>query len=182
VLAIQPAQVVLMASERLENGVETANRTPAEIVDTARRSVERLLAAPYGLTPQDLFIDVSVCPLASDTDGVLRRAVDAITTLGRDEVTRQCHLLVGLSNIGIMLPKQAVDGRPLNVTVESAFLTLTVPFGLDTILGTPGRQYQILDDNDFILRTVREAIYTEGFEALLKVQELYTRSESCATA
>jgi len=172
-LAIQPAEVILMVSERLEHHAPVPNTTVEEVVNTAHCMVDHATSARPELTPHDLIIDVSVCPLASDTEGVLRRAIESIRVLGADPVTRQCRLLVGLSNIGIMLPKLSFDARPLSVTVESAFLSLACPLGLNLILGTPGRNYQCLADADPIMRIVRESIYTEGFEALMKVQELY---------
>jgi 5-methyltetrahydrofolate--homocysteine methyltransferase len=81
--------------------------------------------------------------------------------------------MVGLSNLGIMLPKLALDGGPLPTRVESAFLTLAMPHGLDTILGTPGRNYQLLPEDDFVFRGFREILNAEGFDALEKVQQLY---------
>lgn len=170
---IRPFRLVIMASERLEDGEEVANRTAEEIAQTARRLVTRVLNDGGGFTPDDLLVDVSLFPMASDTEGLTRRAVDAIGLIGSDPVLRGVHQVVGLSNLGIMLPKLALDGSRLNVKLESAFLTLAVPRGLDTILGTPGREYQFLADDDFVLRGFKEAIELEGFETLLRVRELY---------
>jgi len=72
-----------------------------------------------------------------------------------------------------MLPKVACDGGPLGVRVESSFLTMTTPHGLDTILGTPGRNYQLLPEQDFVFTGFREAIVMDGYDSLLRVQELY---------
>ena len=83
------------------------------------------------------------------------------------------HVVVGLSNLGVMLPKFALDGSRLSIKIESAFLTLAMPKGLDTILGTPGRDYQILPPDDFVLRGFQEAIARDGFETLDRVRELY---------
>jgi 5-methyltetrahydrofolate--homocysteine methyltransferase len=170
---IRPFRLVIMASERLEDGEEIANRTAEEIAQTARRLVTRVLNDGGGFTPDDLLVDVSLFPMASDTEGLTRRALDAIGLIGSDPALRGVHQLVGLSNLGIMLPKLALDGSRLNVKLESAFLTLAMPRGLDTILGTPGREYQFLPDDDFVLRGFREAIELEGFETLLRVRELY---------
>lgn len=173
VLKLQPARVVLMASERLENGHGVANLTAREIADTTHRMVQRALNDGHHLTPDDLIIDVSLCPIASDTDGVVRRAIEAIRLIGADPTLRGIHMMVGLSNLGIMLPKQARDGGPLSTRIESTFLTLTMPHGLDTILGTPGRNYQILPADDFVHRGFLDVINADGFDALEKVQALY---------
>jgi 5-methyltetrahydrofolate--homocysteine methyltransferase len=166
-------RLVIMASERLENGEETPNRTAGEIAQTARRLVERVLNEGNGFEPEDLLIDVSLYPMASDTENLTQRALDAIDLIGNDPALRGVHQLVGLSNLGIMLPKFARDGSRLNVKLESAFLTLAVPRGLDTILGTPGRDYQLLPEDDYVLRGFKEAIALDGFDALLRLREIY---------
>lgn len=174
-LKIQPFRLVLMASERLENGKALANRTAEEVARTAKRLAQRIVSENCGLTLDDLLIDVSLCPIASDTEGHTRRAVEAIRLIGTDPDLRGVHLMVGLSNLGIMLPKLALDGSRLSTKVESAFLTLTVPHGLDTILATPGRDYQILPEDDFVLRGFKEAIALDGFDTLMRLQQLYRK-------
>jgi hypothetical protein len=71
------------------------------------------------------------------------------------------------------LPNTGVDGLPLKPQVESAFLTLTVPYGLDYIIGTAGRNYEMLPEDNRVLRIMREAMEIGGFDALMKIQELY---------
>lgn len=175
VLRIQPAKVVLMASERLEDGVEISNQNARQIADTARRMARRIVDDGHGLAMDDLLIDVSLCPIATDTEGQTRRALDAIRLIGTDPDLRGIHTLVGLSNLGVMLPKNALDGQRLGVRVESAFLTMALPCGLDAILGTPGRDYRILPEDDFVMRGVKEAIELDGFETLERIQQLYRR-------
>jgi cobalamin-dependent methionine synthase I len=174
-LEIQPFRLVLMASERLEAGHPEPNRTAEEIAHTAKRLARRILDDGCGFTPDDLLIDVSLCPLASDTDGQTRRAIEAIKLIGSDPALRGVHQMVGLSNLGILLPKLALDGSRLSVKLESAFLTLTMPHGLDTILGTPGRDYQLLPEDDFVFRGFKEAISLDGFETILRLQQLYRK-------
>lgn len=175
VLQIQPAKVVIMASERLENGEALKNETAEQIAMTALRMTERILAGGHGLTVDDIIVDVSLCPLATDTEGQIKRAADAIRLIGSDPALKGIHMVVGLSNLGIMLPKQAVDGSRLSVKVESAFLTMTVPSGLDMILGTPGRDYQMLADDDFTYNVFQEVINADGYDALVLLRKLYRR-------
>jgi cobalamin-dependent methionine synthase I len=177
-LKIQPFRLVLMASERLENGQALPNRTAEEVAQTARRLVLRIVNDGCGLALNDLLVDVSLCPIASDTEGHTRRAIEAIRLIGDDPELRGVHLMVGLSNLGIMLPKLALDGSRLSTKLESAFLTMTVPHGLDTILATPGRDYQILPEDDFVLRGFQEAIALDGFETLVRLQQLYRKDSS----
>lgn len=173
VLKIRPAKVLLMASERSVKGEKIANRTAEEVHATARRMVDKVLSGNYGLSPDDIFIDVSVCPVATDTEGLTRMAVRAIRSIGQDPFFKGVHMSVGLSNISIMVPPKTKDGLPLKELLESAFLTNTVPYGLDTIIGTPGRNYQMLQADNPVLRGFNEALELDDIEALLKIQELY---------
>jgi len=181
-LGTQPFKVVLMASERLEDGRPEPNKLPQQIVDTAGRMVERLLGSGHDLAADDLLIDVSVCPIASDSEGLMRTAIEAIRGLAEVEALDGVHRLVGLSNISIMLPKEAADGSPLKEQVESAFLTLTMPHGLDFILGTPARNYRILPDDNPVLAGFRRVIEADGFDALMRVQELYQPAHAAGGA
>ncbi|MCC7495118.1 MAG: dihydropteroate synthase [Fimbriimonadaceae bacterium] len=169
----QPFKVVLMASERLEDGRGVPNRSAEEVHLTARRMVERILGGDWGMTADDLFIDVSLGPVGADLEGLTKRAVDSIRLLGADPALAGTHKLIGLSNLSISLPARALDGGLLKVRLESAFLTLTVPAGLDYILGTPGRAYELLPADDFVMRGFCEAIELPAFEALFRIQALY---------
>jgi hypothetical protein len=100
-------------------------------------------------------------------------AVDAVRAIGADPALKGIHMSVGLSNIGIMLPKQASDGTKLQPQIESAFLTLTVPFGLDTILGTAGRDYVLLPADNLVMRGVAESLALDGIDAVLRIQQIY---------
>lgn len=170
---IQPCRVLFMVSERLEHGRAVANRSPEQIHDTALRLIARAREADPGLAIGDCIVDVSLTPLASDTENHTRMAIDAIRAIGSDPRLAGVHCCVGLSNLSIMLPKQAADGGPLKVRLENAFLSCTVPYGLDVILGSPGRTYRLLEEDDFVLQGFREAIAADGFDSLMRLRELY---------
>lgn len=170
---IRPFRLLAMASERGEGGEAVPNRSAEEVRDTARRLAAAARGAGAISCLDDLIIDVSLGPLASDMEDLTRQAVDSIRLLGSDPELAGSHLCVGLSNLSIMLPKQAADGGPLGIRLENAFLTETVPHGLDHILGTPWRHYALLDDDDFVLRGLRHCLAANGFEVLERVQELY---------
>lgn len=172
-LRIRPCRVILMASERNENGRKVANRTAEEVYETARRMTERLLDGGYGLTKDDLYIDVSVGPIAADTEGLTRMAVQAIRRIGACPFLRGVHMSVGLTNLSIMLPAKTSDGQPFKELLESAFLTNTVPCGLDTVLGTAGRNYRHLPPDHPVLVGFNEALELSDVDALLRIQQLY---------
>jgi cobalamin-dependent methionine synthase I len=173
---IQPFRVIIMASERLEDGQIRQNRHSGDIVETARRITARIMNNTHDISRDDIYIDVSLGPMASDTEGLTGMAVDAIKQIGTDAAFRDMHMIVGLSNLSIMLPGKAVDGSPLRVQLDSAFLTRTMPYGLDTILGTPGRDYRILPEDNFVLKGFDEAISLGGFESIMRIQKLYRNS------
>lgn len=172
-LKICPCRFILMASEREQSGKRFANKTADEVHQTVLRMTNKILASDYGLTLEDLFVDVSVGPVGADMDGLTRMAVDSIRTIGCDPRLKGIHMVVGLSNISIMLPKIASDGSPLKPQIESAFLTLTVPHGLDTVLATAGRDYYMLPEDNLVMRGIREAMALDDIDAVLRIQQIY---------
>jgi cobalamin-dependent methionine synthase I len=174
-LKICPFKVILMASEREENGESIANKTAQEVYETTLRMTEKTLNNPYHkLTTDDIFIDVSVGPVGADTEGLTKMAVEAIKLIGADERLKGLHMSVGLSNISIMLPKEARDGSLLKPQIESAFLTATVPYGLDTIIGTAGRKYELLAEDNLVMKGFSEAMSLGGFDSIMRIQEIYS--------
>ncbi len=165
-------KVILMASERVEDGVAKGNKTEDEIHATARRGALRLMN-DYGMAADDIFIDMSVSAIIADTEGLNRSTVSAIRRIGADPELHGVHMMGGLSNIGQQLPPKAVDGSDLKHALECAFLTLTVPLGFDTILGTPWREYAPLPDDHYVLQTYRNFLEQTGSNALRAVRKFY---------
>ena len=67
-----PFKVIVMASERVEDGVAKGNKTADEISSTARRAALRL-QKDYGMPMDDIFIDISMSAVIADTDRVTPR-------------------------------------------------------------------------------------------------------------
>ncbi|MDH3234846.1 MAG: dihydropteroate synthase [Alphaproteobacteria bacterium] len=174
-LKIRPFKLVVMASERLDDGVPRPNKKSDQVVGVARRMAERLTGAPYGMALDDILIDVSISLLASDTEGLTRMAIDAIRTIGADPALKGIHMMGGLSNISGQLPAKAADGSNLKLQLEEAFLTLTVPYGFDTILATPWKDYSLLPDDNPVLCAFKDIVALDGFDAMRRVRTLYTR-------
>jgi 5-methyltetrahydrofolate--homocysteine methyltransferase len=97
---------------------------------------------------------------------------DGIRTIGSDPDLRHQHIR-GLSNIGQQLPPKAADGSELKEQLENAFLTLAVPYGMNTVLGTPWKTYQALPEDNFVLETFRNFIELSGSNALRQVRRFY---------
>lgn len=169
-------KVVLMASERMEevDGMMVAkgNKTAEEIYTTSRRSALRL-CEDYGMAMDDIFLDMSVSAIIADTEALNRNTLDAIIRVGADPDLKGIHMMGGLSNIGQQLPPKAVDGSDLKHCLECAFLTIAVPHGFDTVLGTPWRNYHPLPEDHYVLQTYRNFLEATGSAALKAVRKFY---------
>ena len=167
-----PLRVILMASERIEQGIARGNRTAQEIYGTCCRGVERL-CGEYNLDPDDILLDMSVSAIVADRDGLNDNTLRAMTLVHQDPALKGVHMMGGLSNIGQQLPSIAVDGSDLKHSLECAFLTLAVPRGFDTVLGTPWRQYRPLAEDSYVLQAYRAFLSSRGSNALRAVRKFY---------
>ncbi len=167
-----PFKVVVMASERVVDGIAKGNKTAEEISSTAKRAAMRL-HAEYGMPFDDIFIDVSVSAVVADTTGLHRATLEAIRTIRADPALAGIHIMGGLTNIGQQLPPKAADGSDLKVSLECAFLTLAVPLGFDAVLATPWRPYRPLPDDNYVLVAYKNFLQQSGNNALRAVRKLY---------
>lgn len=165
-------KVILMASERVEDGIARGNKKADEIYTTAKRCALRL-TRDYGMTMDDILVDMSISAIIADTESLNRNTLDAIKLIGLDPDLMGIHMMGGLSNIGQQLPPKAVDGSDLKHCLENAFLTLAVPYGFDYILGTPWRGYQPLPEDHYVLSTYRNFLEQSGSNALRAVRKFY---------
>jgi len=172
--AFGPFQVIVMASERMQDGAAKSNKTADEIASTAKRAALRL-QADYGMALDDVYIDVSVSAVVADTNGLHRAALEAVRMLHTDPQLQGLHIMGGLTNIGQQLPPKAADGSDLKLSLECAFLTLAVPLGFDTILCTPWRNYHPLPDDNYVLAAYKNILEQTGSNALRAVRKLYRR-------
>ncbi len=168
----RPFKVIVMASERVEDGVARGNKSAADIAATARRAALRL-QREYGMPMDHIFVDMSISAVVADTEGLNRATLDAIDAIGHDAELAGIHIMGGLSNIGQQLPARAADGSDLKHCLENAFLTLAVPRGFDTVLGTPWREYAPLPDDNYVLTAYRAFLERSGSDALRAVRKLY---------
>jgi cobalamin-dependent methionine synthase I len=175
-LKIRPCKAILMSSEQVRDGKMVHNRTGAEVHEVARRMAERLKDGGYGVGNDDLFVDVSICTLAADTEGLVKMALEGIRTVRDDPRLSGIHIMGGLSNLPQHLPDTAADGSDLKFQLECAFLTVAMPIGFDTVLGTPWREYALLPEDNFVLREFRRIIELRDSDALMAIVDLYQQS------
>jgi cobalamin-dependent methionine synthase I len=133
-------QVVLLVSERHEDGVLERNVLPGQAVETARRLFRK--ARECGFGADEIYIDPGTPPLASDMAGLVNTALEAIGRVRSDPELEGVHILAGVSNFTAGLP------RSVRLPLQNAFLTLALRGGLDTLIGDPARDYRVLDAGD----------------------------------
>jgi len=174
--AAQPFVPILMSSERFESGESCAgmNRTAEETRQTARNLLEEARRRIPGFTNDQAIVDPGIAPIGGDCEGQLKRVLESIALIRNDPFFEGIHLSVGLSNFTVMLPSKRKDGSPVKGPLESAFLTLAMPRGLDTIIGSTVRKYEILPAGHPALACLEDILKLEGFDTLTRLQEFYT--------
>lgn len=180
-LKICPFQVVLMASERLEDGSAKSNKLTSEVLGVAKR-MSAILERDYGVGQEDIFVDVTIHSLVSDLEGLTKMALEAIRAIRQDSELKGVHIMGGLTNIGNMLPPVKFDGVSLRQLVEDAFLTLAVPLGFDTIMGTPWNDIRLLPDDNVVLQTLKDFNELKGLGAMRRLRQLWARIPEAKSA
>lgn len=172
---IMPCQVVIMSSEYVdENGSAKSSKKAGDVVDVARRLTRKLITE-HGLTPGDIFIDVTINSMISDMEGLTKMALDAIKSIHEDADMKDVHIIGGLTNIGNMVPKIEFDGMSLRHCIENAFLTRAVPLGFDTVLGTPWNEFTPLPEDHPVLVGFDEIIELKGLDAMRRLRKLWAK-------
>ena len=173
-LKIRPFKVMLMSSERLDDETAKQNKTADEMYSTAKRMAHKLVAGGHGLTMDDIIIDVAISAMSSDTGGLTRASLETVRHISQDPKLKGVHMSGGLTNLAAQLPAIEIDGAPLRVQLESAFLTLAIPNGFDMVMASPGRAYRILPEDSIVLKAFQEIVALDGFDALRRLRKLYT--------
>lgn len=173
--AVRPFIPILMASERYEPGAGcgSANRTAEETRQTARALLEEARRCIPGFTNDQAVIDPGIAPVGGDCEGQLKRVLGSLALMHADPFFAGVHMSVGLSNFTVMLPSKKKDGTPVKGPLESAFLTLAMPRGLDTIIGSTVRKYEILPPGHPALACLEDILKLEGFDTLMRLKEFY---------
>jgi len=173
-IKVRPFEAVVMASEYLDGGVPKPARKCEDVVRVARR-LSDILIRSHGFAAGEIFIDITINSLVSDTQGLTRMALDAIRRIRQDPALRGVHIMGGLTNIGNMLPPLEFDGVRLGRLMESAFLTAAVPLGFDTIMGTPWNPFAILPADNIVLQTFKEVTESTGLDAIRRLRKLWAK-------
>jgi cobalamin-dependent methionine synthase I len=170
---VQPFRPILLISEQVVEGEAGPCRTAEETHAAARSLRAAALAPGREMTNDDLIFDPGIAPLGSDAEGNLHRLVAALELIHNDRDFQGVHVSVGLSNFTVMLPSKRADGSPVKGPLESAFLTKTMPLGLDMIVGSVKRKYELLPPDHPALVCLEDVLKAEGFDCIMRVREFY---------
>jgi 5-methyltetrahydrofolate--homocysteine methyltransferase len=171
---IRPFMPILMVSERVVDGQPEPARTAEEVYSAAKEIIKVMTDKGCAVPIDQCIIDPGIAPIGSDTEGALKRVLEAMALIHQDRDLAGAHMSVGLSNFTVMLPPQRADGTPLKSALESAFLTKAMPVGLDMIVGSVARHYRLLEPGDPALVCLEDCLRLEGFEVLGRIQEYYS--------
>ncbi|MEK6796258.1 MAG: dihydropteroate synthase [Spirochaetota bacterium] len=170
-LKIQPFKAILMSSERHVNNETVQNCVAADILEAAKQMYAH--AKKHGLTNDDMVFDPTIAPIGSDYQGLTKMTIGGIALIGKEAQFKGCHMSVGLSNFTVQIPSKTKSGALVKTPLESAFLTLAVPGGLDYCVGSTKKKYEILTDDHPAMKTLNDVMKLEAFDILTRVQEFY---------
>jgi len=169
--SIRPFMPILLTSEREQDGSAVPNRSGPDNYETARHL--RSVALKYGIPIEHLIFDPGIAPIGSDTEGILRMVLDSMELMHDDSDFAGVHMSVGLSNFTVMLPAKKADGSPVKGPLESAFITMAMPRGLDFIIGSVKRNYQLLPPDHPAMACLRDVLTCDGYDCLMRVMTYY---------
>ena len=171
---IQPFMPIFMVSERFEDGESRANRSGAETHESALAMLAAAHSSGHGIANKDLIFDPGIAPIGSDTTGLTKMVLGAMTLIHEDPAFAGVHISVGLSNFTVMLPPKCADGSPVKSGLESAFLTVAMPLGLDMVVGSVKRKYAVLAEGHPALMCLRDVLSLDGYDAIMRVMAFYS--------
>ena len=170
---IQPFRPILLISEHVVDGRSKPCHTPEETYAAAKHLVAAFKERCPGATNDDCILDPGIAPIGSDADGNLKRLIRAMEMIHADAAFAGVHASVGLSNFTVMLPSKRADGSPVKGPLESAFLTKAMPLGLDMVIGSVKRSYDLLPPEHPAMACIEDCLKLDGFDAIMRVREFY---------
>jgi cobalamin-dependent methionine synthase I len=171
---LRPFRPILLVSEHVVDGRSRHCRTAQQSYQAAKDLIQSFRERCPGATNDDCIIDPGIVPIGSDAEGDLGRVMGTLELIHHDADLAGVHASVGLSNFTVMLPSKRADGSPLKSPLESAFLTKAIPLGLDMIVGSVKRKYELLPPEHPALICLEDCLKQSGFEVIMRVREFYS--------
>ncbi len=171
----QPFIPILLVTEGMDDsGDMIMNKTAEQIYATAKSMVSIARKRIEHVTNDQLILDPGIMPIGSDSKGDFKRLMAAITLIHQDRDLAGINMSVGLSNFTAMLPSKKADGSPVKSPLESAFLTMAMPMGLNIIIGSVNRRYSLLTDDDPAMQCLKDVLKLEGVEVIMRVMMYFS--------
>lgn len=168
----QPFMPLLLSCETEVDGASRPTRTGQDNYEAAKALLD--LARKHGIPKEWCVVDPGIAPIGSDTEGILKMVFDSLRLMHDDPDFNGVHRSVGLSNFTVMLPPKCADGSPVKGPLESAFLTLAVPLGLDFIIGNVKRNYQRLDEAHPAMQCLLDVLRLHGYDCVIRLMKFYS--------
>jgi cobalamin-dependent methionine synthase I len=171
----QPFIPIMLVTEGAENsGDIKMNKTAEETYATAKVMMTIARGHIQDVKNTDLILDPGIMPIGSDSDGNFKRLMNSIRFIHQDPDLTGVNMSVGLSNFTVMLPSKRADGSPVKGALESAFLTMAMPMGFNTIIGSVKRKYSLLPEDHPAMVCLQEVLNLEGFDIIMRVMNFYS--------
>jgi cobalamin-dependent methionine synthase I len=171
---VRPFKPILLISEHVVDGRSRPCHTAEESLAAAKHLVATFRKAVPEATNDDYILDPGIAPLGSDSQGNIHRLMAALELIHKDSDFAGSHISVGLSNFTVMLPSKRADGSPVKGPLESAFLTKAMPLGLDMVIGSVKRKYELLPSDHPAMQCLEECLKLKGFDVLMRVRDFYS--------
>jgi len=165
-----PFMPILLATEgKSEADQFSINLTAEQTFTTAKFMVQTARERMAGVANDRLILDLGIMPVGSDSVGNFRRLISALEMVKNDADLAGINASVGLSNFTVQLPAKRADGSPVRGPLESAFLTLAMPLGLNMAIASVKRSYSLLPDDHAAMQCVRDILELDGMDIILRV-------------
>lgn len=175
VYARQPFIPILLVTEGMdESGEIVMNKTAERIYATAKSMVKTARERISQVANDQIILDPGIMPIGSDSKGDFRRLMNAMALIHQDKDLAGVNISVGLSNFTAMLPSKKPDGSPVKGPLESAFLTMAMPLGLNTIIGSVNRKYALLKEDDPAMQCLKDVLKLEGVDVVMRVMMYFS--------
>jgi cobalamin-dependent methionine synthase I len=171
----QPFIPILLVTEGLDqSGDLKMNKTAEETYATAKVMMNIAREHIGTVKKNEVILDPGIMPIGSDSEGNFKRLINAIKLIYQDADLKGVNMSVGLSNFTVMLPSKRADGSPVKGSLESAFLTMAMPMGLNTIIGSVKRNYSLLPEDHPAMQCLKEVLQLDGFDTIMRVMSFYS--------
>ena len=171
----QPFVPIMLITEGVdENGEAKMNKTAEETIVTAHSMLKIARERIGDVTNDQLILDPGIAPIGSDSEGNFKRLMQSIKMIHEEKDFAGINMSVGLSNFTVMLPPKKADGSPVKGPLESAFLTMAMPFGFNMVIGSVKRKYAILPNDHPAMQCLKDILEMDGYDVIMRVMSYYS--------